>query len=341
MHGLMRRVVLSAALSALLCSAAPAFADRAPDASKVKAAAEQFDGGVAALKARDFESAASHFEAADAAVPSGQALRQAIKARQEAGQGSRAATLAALAIQRYPTDTVTVRLAREALEKVTPLLGKVNVSCASPCVLAVGTRGVVGEANTRWTVYLDPGHATLSASFFGGGSAQKELDPTAGSSIDIRFEPEDKSAAAAGAVALPAAAGAGDTPPVDQTTDQQPAKGLPKAIFFTGLVATAALGGVTIWSGIDTVKNPGADAVKAACAGKGTSCALYEQGRSKQTRTNVFVGATAGAGAVTIVLAIFTKWKSTPKPADNAPTDATPTAFVFDRGAGLGARGSF
>src|SRR6185436_2317690 len=106
---------------------------------------EQFDAAVAALKHKDFESAASHFEAADAAVPSAQALRQAIKARQEVGHGSRAATLAALALQRYPSDAATVKVARDAIEKVSPLLAKISVSCASPCVLAVGTRAVPGE----------------------------------------------------------------------------------------------------------------------------------------------------------------------------------------------------
>ena len=333
----------AAAVARELCSAAPAFADRAPEASKVKLAAEQFDAGVAALKARDFEGAASRFEAADAAVPSGQALRQAIKARQEAGQGSRAATLAALALQRYPTDTVTVRLARETIEKLGPLLGKVNVSCASPCVLAVGTRAVPGEANTRWTVYLDAGHVTLSASFFGGsGGSQKELDATAGSAVDVRFEPEDKSgAAAAGAAGATKTAETptGDTPAETTPDDasKQP-KGLPKAVFITGLVVTAGLGGVTIWSGIDTINNPGTAAVKAACAGKGTSCPLYQEGLGKQTRTDALIGATAGAAAVTIVLAVFTKWKSTPKPDDTQPA---PTALIFDRGAGIGARGVF
>lgn len=59
------------------------------DAARVRAAAEQFDAGVTAFKARDYEGAASHFEAADAAVASPKALRQAIRARVEAGQGSR------------------------------------------------------------------------------------------------------------------------------------------------------------------------------------------------------------------------------------------------------------
>ncbi len=109
-------------------------------------------------------------------------------------------------------------------------------------------------------------------------------------------------------------------------------------MFITGLVVTAGLGGVTIWSGIDTMNNPGTAAVKAGCAGKGVSCPLYQQGLASQTRTNVLIGATAGAAAVTIVLAVFTKWKSAPKPDETQPA---PTAMIFDRGAGIGARGVF
>ncbi|HVY49667.1 MAG TPA: hypothetical protein VHB21_27425, partial [Minicystis sp.] len=240
----MHRVVMAAAVLALLGSAEVARADKPPDAAKVKTAADQFDAGVAALKQRDYEAAASRFEAADAAVPSAVALRQAMKARAEAGQGSRAATLAAQALTRYPNDTPTYKLARDTLEKLAPLLERVNVSCASPCVLAVGTRAVPGEANTRWTVYLDPGRATLSASFFGGaGDAHKDLDAKAGKAIDVRFEPEDKS----GPAAPPAAAGpappAAETPPADASAGADQAdhpadkpKGISKAFFIGGAV---------------------------------------------------------------------------------------------------------
>src|SRR5690349_5853356 len=98
----MPRSAVAAALAALLLAAAsPARADKAPDtmgpqaapspsAARVRQAAEQFDAGIAALNAQDYEGAASRFEAADAAVPSAKALRQAIRARVEAGQASRA-----------------------------------------------------------------------------------------------------------------------------------------------------------------------------------------------------------------------------------------------------------
>ena len=111
----------------------------------------------------------------------------------EAGQGARAATLAAQAIARYPGDDASIKLAKETIAKVEPTVQKLNISCASPCVLALGTRSVPGESNTRWTVYVDPGKTAIGASFFGGSSSTpQEITAVAGKSTDYRFEPEEK-----------------------------------------------------------------------------------------------------------------------------------------------------
>jgi hypothetical protein len=75
----MGRRTLAVVLTASFLAAGPAVADD----GRAKAAAE-FDAGVSAYKHKDYEVAASHFEAADAAVPSAKTLRQAIRARSEA-----------------------------------------------------------------------------------------------------------------------------------------------------------------------------------------------------------------------------------------------------------------
>ncbi|APR74911.1 Hypothetical protein A7982_00257 [Minicystis rosea] len=354
----MSRVAAVAVMTAVLSIAVPASAENppsAPDAARVRTAAEQFDAGVNAYKAKDYEGAASHFEAADAAVPSAKSLRQAIRARAEAGHASRAATHAGQALLKYPSDEATAKLARETIEKFAPQLHKVSVSCASPCVLAVGTRSIPGDASTRWVVYLDPGKESVSASFFGGaGSKPRSINAKAGGSDDVRFEPEEKAAPpvvapVVGAPALPK----NDAPPPSKEAPEPEAKGISPAFFGVALAATAGLGATTIWSGVDTQTNPGPDAVKAACQGKGPECPLYQQGLDKQRRTNILIGATAGTAAVTVVLAVFTRWRS-PKKAAQASTlldpsgraaepGATwsPTAIVVDRGAAFGAAGTF
>src|SRR5256885_1314583 len=80
----------------------PSTAVAGPDAGKLRDAADSFEAGARAFKDKHFEEAATHFEAADAAVPSEKSLRLAIRARSEAGQGARASSLAALALDLYP-----------------------------------------------------------------------------------------------------------------------------------------------------------------------------------------------------------------------------------------------
>lgn len=351
---LLRLAVAPALAAILLTATAPAHADagKPPDAAQVRQAAEQFDAGITAFKARDFEGAASRFEAADAAAPSAPALRQAIRSRAEAGQLSRAATLAAQALARYPDDASTTKLARETIEKAEPKLHKVAVTCAAPCVLAVGTRSIPGEPATRWTVYLDPGKTSLGASFSGGaGDAQKEINATAGGSSEARFEPP------AAAAAKPDKPKTAEPPPTDAKTplnsneippedpppppDKPPPRsGISPAFFIVGLVATAGVGGVTIWSAVDTETNPGPDAVKKACAGKGETCPLYQEGLKKQTRTNVLIGATAGTAALTTVFAIFTNWHGSEKKKPSGASVA-PSAIFSPHGAVALATGTF
>lgn len=325
----MLRALHAAPIAALLLVAAPVLADNAPSAAQLRTAAEQFDLGVEAYKQRAYEQAASHFEAADSAVPSAKTLRLSIRARVEAGQASRAATLAALARLRYPGDEATGKIARETLDKLAPRLHEVHVTCGSPCVLAVGARVVPGEPRDRWVVFLDPGKAEVRASFSDTvAAAPRSLVAKAGGMDELSFEPEEEP----GPVAPPKK----DTPLKKDAPEEPKPKGISPAFFGVSLAVTAGLGATTIWSGVDTLTNPGVDAVKAACQGKGEGCPLYQEGLSKQRRTNVLIGATAGVAAVTVVFAVFTRWRGAKK----KPVE--PLAAVVDGGGALlGARGVF
>ncbi|AKT42345.1 hypothetical protein [Chondromyces crocatus] len=327
---------------------------KAPDAVQVRRAAAAFDGGVTALKERQPELAASRFEEADEAVPNPQALRQAIRARTEAGQGSRAATLAALAQQRYPSDEGTLKLVKEALGRFAPALHKVTVTCAPACVLAVGTRAIHGESSTGWVVYLDPQPSTLSASFQGGGSRQVEVDAKAGGSSEIALssaQSEPAGGAHSGAEEVtggPAGPSAGAEAPTagapagaGESVASESGGGLPRWVFFGGVAATAVLGGVTTWSGIDTINNPGSEAIRQGCAGQGTSCALYQDGLAKELRTNVLIGVTAGVGVLTVVSAFFTDWGGSKGREAAGRLRVEPLMGATGEGGFLGARGTF
>jgi hypothetical protein len=287
---------------------AAAEAGDAPAADAVRKAAEAFDEGSRAFRAGQLELAASLFEAADAAVPSAQALRMAIRARDGAGQRDRAATLAVQALERYEADAETRALAEATMTRHGPLLARVVVRCADPCVLAVGSRAVPGGAARRAVIYVEPGDAAVSATFVESGArTQRSIGIVAGAEVEIDLGPEPETPA-------PTPPGPATPPPPERapTAPGPPAEGSfveSPVVFFLSAGATTILAGVTIWSGVDTVNHPGEDAVRAACAGKGTDCPEYEEGVGKQIRTNVLLGVTAGMAALTGVVGIFvTDW---------------------------------
>ena len=60
---------------------------------------------------------------------------------------------------------------------------------------------------------------------------------------------------------------------------------------------TAVSGGILIWSGIDTINNPGADAVRQRLRrARARRARSTRHGRRAQTRTNVLIGVTSGLG---------------------------------------------
>ena len=322
-----------------------------PDPAKLKAASESFEAGAKAFGAERYEEAAAHFEAADAAAPSSKAIRLAIKARDKAGQASRAATLAALAKERYPDDAETKKVAEKALNDLGLKLHRVEVSCVSPCLLAVGSRIVHGEAATRWVVFLDPGKQTIGASFLGNITATDQtVNATSGGSSSVRFTPAEKGtggdavvtpptggagaggAAGTGGENAGGAGGEGGEGGVGTGEPEEPVKKewrIHPAFFFVGLAITAGAGATTIWSGIDTINDPGTDAVREGCAGQGEECQLYKDAQAKEVRTNALIGATAGAGAITVILGAVAKWSSDEKQTPKKD-DGDESAVLFD-----------
>jgi hypothetical protein len=72
---------------------------------------------------------------------------------------------------------------------------------------------------------------------------------------------------------------------------------------FVGAGATVVLGGLTIWSGLDT------QAAREDYDQNPTPEGL-DEGRGKQRRTNLLLGVTAAVGVATGVIALwFTEWK--------------------------------
>ncbi|MBM4360762.1 MAG: hypothetical protein FJ096_21860 [Deltaproteobacteria bacterium] len=298
-------------------------------AEAVQRAADHFDEGARSFQARRYEEAASHFEAAYAAIPNARALRNAMRSRDAASQPARSATLAALALARYSDDPETTKIANELLARHAQSLAYLNVRCSSPCLMAVNGLALLSGVDAQHSIYVKPGVVKLVASFAKGGEGEDSLEVRAGATVDLELSPKPEEAGAA----QPRPTGRStpvEAPRVEPTSTRpeaeprrprrtEPEAGSSRAggasevsedspwyrsrgLFVTAVVATAGVGGVTAWSGIDTLRNPGRDAVRQACAGLGTSCPEYQRGLASQQRTNILIGTTAGAGLATLLI---------------------------------------
>jgi len=302
----------------------------APAPDRVKAAAEEFDSGRRAFKAQDWTSAAEHFENAMHDVPTPEAMRLAIRARKNAHQDGRAATLAAMALVRYPEDKATVALSKQILQQVRNSLHKVDVTCKPACSLVVdGHITPLGEVESA-VLFLEPGSHAVSAGWSSERNVSNTIAAKAFGSSDMSFEapplPPPPDVAPKATVAPP-------PPP--------PPKGvLPPSVFYIAAGATVLAGSITLWSGLDMVASPGKDRVRIDCAGKDDTCPTYQDALSSQRRTNILLGVTGGLAVGTAVVGLFlTRWGS-PQPATRTGSSVTPVIGLND-GLTVGAAGRF
>lgn len=321
----MRAALQVSVLALVLGAPLGAYAQEAaaePTPAQVRAAAEAFDRGREAYKAEEYIEAAEQFEKADNSAPSSAAIELAIRARDKAGELDRAATLLALALKRHPTDQNLIKLGSDLDRRVRADLFQLNTTCDTPCDLTVGGKIVHGPPDTQRTLFVLPGALTVRAGWSDNRSEAKQIQAEKGGSGELAFvtppAPQDmaKQPTDAGppAVADPGA--------IKDEGALKKSSGWPPTIFFVGAGLTAVAGGITVWSGVDTVNNPGADKVEEECRGQGESCQLYQEGLSKQRRTNILIGVTAGLGVATLVVGLFaTDWsggKSASAPAEAA-----------------------
>jgi hypothetical protein len=326
---------------ALIIGAAPSIAlaqDAEPTPAQLRAAAEAFDRGREAYKAEHFAEAAEQFERADASAPSATALDLAMKARDRAGDLDRAGTLAALGLERYPDDPNIAAAAPEIIQRARAQLYEVTVACVIPCELADGTQIVHGTASQQRTVFLTPGQHSLRAGFPDGKTQSKSLDAMAGMNGQLSFEGPAPEQVEPVAAPEPEPEPEPEAPPPEESS-----KGWSPMVFWIGAGATVVAGGVTAWSGIDTINNPGKDRVQNECAAHDEDCELYQQGRSKQARTNVLLGVTGGLAVATGLIGVLAvDWGGkSPAGADARVKPHIKPYFSVGDGFSLGARGRF
>jgi tetratricopeptide (TPR) repeat protein len=324
--------------------------ERPPNAEQVRDAADAFDRGRAAFRAKGYVEAAEYFEAADGYVPSAQSMLLAIRSRLQAGQTARALTLAELALRTYDDNEDIQKEARKVIEAHSSSLGRVNASCEEACELILDGKLVHGRPDTQRTLYMDPGLHKVRASWPDGRAKSLGVRIEAGQYELMEFvQPPEGSKDATDAwlnskdedgAHLEAA------PEAPKVTKEAGRSGWSPAVFWTGVAVTGVGVGVSTFLGINAISNPGADQVRDACRGQGTECEEYQQGLRNQTAASVAIGVTAGLGVLTAVTGIFlTDWgkkESHEKASSNAKGGRTLHPILgFGNGFELGARGTF
>jgi hypothetical protein len=304
-----------------------------PSVEEIKAAETDFNKGREAYKSGDYGESAEYFESADGHAPNDRVLELAITAREKAGDAARAATLGQYGLDTYPNSERIRKVATPLLNRARTELLQISVTCDEACNLLEGSHLVHGGPATHRTLFVAPGDYTLRAAWSDDRALSKPASGVAGATVELSF-----SAPPIPKTPEPLVSTSSANPASDQGTVAPP-HGLPPLYFLIGAGATVVLGGVTVWSGIDTVNNPGADAVKVKCVGQGPDCPEYKDGRSKQLRTNVLIGATSVVGVATAVIgAFFTNWSG--KSASSQSASIAPWV-AYDRGPALGAAGRF
>ena len=311
-----RSIAFAGLLLALSVSAVASAQDTAPSADDIKRAAAAYDRGRDSYRMESYVEAAEQFEAADGFAPSAAALRLAMLARKAAGQLDRAATHAALALERHGDDAALQKEAQAVVDEQAASLGKVTVSCDEPCDLLLDNKIVHGKSSVNRTLYVAPGSHTLRAAWSDKRNKSEKLEIEAGASEALSFlapaVPEDS------AVAEPLVNEDGSA------VVQKRKGGWSPVVFWTGAGVTLAGAGVSTFLGIRALNEPGPKTVETACLAGAADCqSLYDQGVQNQTIATIAISATAAVGVFTVITGLWlTDWSgdSSEAAADEAPT---------------------
>lgn len=278
---------------ALVSASSVASAQDKPKPTKEQqtAAAAKFKEGERAFAKHDYAGAAVAFEAAYAIAPHPDVLLNAIDSREKAGDLAIAATWCAHLMREYPSQKASNE-ASQRLARLRPKLGRLDLSVQggkAEGLMIDGRPAELGES------YVDPGDHIITATLVGpeataeGSQAiDKRVNVVAGARVNVLLEK------------------APEVPKPDPVEPKKPAprddKPLHPAVFFTGLGLTLVSGAVLIWSGVDT--NAALSEFE-----KNPTQAGFDDGLSKETRTNVLIGVTSALAVASAAIGIFaTEW---------------------------------
>jgi hypothetical protein len=271
-----------------------------------QAAAEAYDNGTRRYLQRDYAGAANWFETANRMAPSSLALSNAVRAHQQAGGAehlARAATLALRLQSQYPSDAQAQRLAQRTLQQAAGSALRVTVNCNS---CEIEADGAVQQGNE---FFVTPGTHRIVGHWSAHRTRESNVEGSAGQTQTVTIEeppmPVDTAQNAQNGATDSSASGGGTTSSSTQAVSAPARGGVSPFFFVGGLVVTAALGGVAIWSWIDATRQ-GNDLITYAMTNHTRNPMLEQSVASAETRTLALDIATGAVGAVSLGLLIAT-----------------------------------
>ena len=270
------------------------------------AAAREFAEGQRAFAAGDYRLAAEQFEAAYKHKPHHSSLWNAARARQRAGDIARAANLYARYLREAPPNARDRNNAQSSLRQLASKLGQLEITAVGLEEVRVDREPADGRI-----VYVNPGAHVVEAKV--PKSDRAVTQPTsvdAGQTVSVALvapaTPTESTANgnAGGSTATtpqatttppPSSGGGTETPPLPKKGGGRP---LPPVVVYVGAGLTVVSAGLSVVSGLDVLNQK-------STFDKDQSQANLDAGKSKQLRTNILLGVTAGLAVLTGVCAIW------------------------------------
>lgn len=281
----MRAMCLALLMALTVCGgAATGSAGPEVSAQDKREAAKKFAEGKRAFFTGDFQRSAEAFEEANQLSPHHSALWNAARAWHRAGNLTRAANLYTEYLEVAPPRAPDRNRAMSAVTELTAQLGKLEVHAAE------GFEDVRldGKPLGDKPVFVTPGDHLIEGKYE-GELVRKSLSIEASAMMSVTLEPPPPPP---------------PPPPPEPEPEPEPesTKWSP-TVAYVGGALTLAAAGYTTWSGLDTWSQ------KEVFDESATQENL-DEGKSRQTRTNIALGVTVAAAAFTTVAAVWmVDWK--------------------------------
>lgn len=258
-----------------------------------------FERGRTAFARGDYAAAARAFDQAYAVSPHHSSLWNAALSWERGAEPVKAANRFADYLDKAPPNAPDRETATERLQVLSARLGRFELQAEGLTDLQVD-----GHVVASATVYVSPGSHVVTARNE-SLTVRRIASVQAGELLSIVLS--SASGVVDTAKAVDAKANADEPEPKLTPAHVHPSvvpdtdtswHGLPPFMFYTGTAITAALIGVTIWSGVDTL-----DAKENF--DREQSRANLEAGRDKQDRTNILFAVTLGVALLTGATALW------------------------------------